>query len=99
MSTERKLTEEEKAKLEIDRANAKVRCGEVWGTLCKLEKEYKKYLKIHNLWKSRFEKADRTLAMDKRIIYKLNDRRTSNTYNARKLTKSDLKDIMKELKL
>ena len=60
------LTEEELDELRLECANAKVRCQEVWQTLLQLEGIAKTYFRIHDLWKERFERADRALAMEER---------------------------------
>jgi len=87
------LTEEEKEELILECANAKLRCKEVWQTLLTLEKITKTYFKIHYLWKSRFEKADRKLAED-RIIH-CGPNQMKNKGN--ELTKADLESILDQL--
>ena len=56
------LTKEEKAALERQRAEAKFRCREVWGTLQQLNAITSSYKAIHQRWKQRAEKTDRLLA-------------------------------------
>lgn len=61
------LTKEEKAALELQLCESKVRCREVWDTICQLQKMLKSYRKEHNHWKARFEQADRKLAEEERL--------------------------------
>ena len=56
------LTKEEKADLERQRCEAKVRCKEVWTTLQQLNRIAKTYLDDWDRWNDRFEVADRKLA-------------------------------------
>ena len=61
------LTEEEKASLEEEKANMKVRCKEVWNTLQQLEDMIRTYRRIHDRWRERYERADRALAEEEKL--------------------------------
>ena len=56
------LTKEEKASLELQRCEAKVRCKEVWKTIQQLNKIAEQYIDDWERWNSRFEVADQKLA-------------------------------------
>lgn len=83
------LTKEELDELRLECANAKVRCQEVWQTLLQLESITKTYFRIHDLWKARYEKADRTIAMEERRIVETLD-------NKKKKQKSVFEGMSKE---
>jgi len=61
------LTEEEKATLERERCEAKLRCRELWETILTLRRILRSYEERHFHWKKRFEKADRKLAENERL--------------------------------
>ena len=61
------LTEEEKDQLVLDRANAKVRCSEVWETIQHIRKILRSYEDIHWKWRAKFEKVDRKLAEEEKL--------------------------------
>jgi len=56
------LTEEEKATLERERCETKLRCRELWETILTIRRILRSYEQRHLRWKKRFEKADRKLA-------------------------------------
>ena len=92
------LTKEEIQQLEIDRANAKVRCAEAWQTLLCLEKITKTYFKIHDHWREKFEKADRALAMERRVIKTLKKEVKQKTVKlTQQLTKDELELLLAEM--
>ena len=87
------LTDEERTSLELECANAKVRCKEAWQVLLTLEKITKTYFRIHDLWRKRFEKADRRLAEEDRLIkIKGGDKKKKQ-----ELSKEQLMEILAEL--
>ena len=47
--------------LKLEKANARSRCKEVWGTLQKLRDLERKYSRIHSVWFSRHWKAETEL--------------------------------------
>lgn len=61
------LTEQEKEELRLEIANCKIRCREAWATLQAIEKLAKQWFKIHDHWRTRFERADRKLAEEERL--------------------------------
>jgi len=61
------LTEEEKATLERERCEAKLRCRELWETILTIRRILHSYEECHLRWKKRFEKADRKLAENERL--------------------------------
>ena len=92
------LTEEELESLRLECANAKVRCREVWHTILQLERIARDYLHIHDLWKKRFEKADRALAMEeRRKIETIEDRKKKPKSVFQGLSEAQLKAIAIEL--
>lgn len=92
------MEEEELEELRLECANAKVRCQEVWQTLLILERITKDYFKIHDLWKKRFEKADRQIAMEeRRSVETIEDRRKKPKSVFQGLSEAQLKAIAREL--
>lgn len=74
------LTEEERQELLLRRSEAKVRCKEVWGTICELNRLLRSYNREHDKWRKKFEAADLTLAEhDKLTVVTVEDRRKAHT--------------------
>ena len=61
------MTKEEKADLELECAEAKSRCKEVYSTILQLQSYLKTYYHIHNEWRARHERADRLLAEETKL--------------------------------
>ena len=61
------MTKEEKAELELQRAQAEVRCKEVYRTIGQIKGILSDYFKDYHRWRKRFEDADRTLAMSEKL--------------------------------
>lgn len=95
------LSEEERAALELKRAEAKCRCGEVWYTIRQLRKWLSTYEAEHYRWRCRFEDADRKLAEhDKLHKVTMKDKKEKKTDDVQllvNLNKSQLLRIADEL--
>jgi len=72
------LTEEEKAELERQRCEAKVRCREIWGTIVQLQEWLATYKFEHTRWSRRFEKADRKLAEEDGRLHRVTGKRAED---------------------
>lgn len=86
------LTDEERNELELECINTKQRCKEAWQILLALKKITRTYLKIHDLWRERYERADKKLALEDRLT-KLGKKKQEST----QLTKQQLLEILEEL--
>ena len=90
------LTKEEKDQLVLDRANAKVRCSEVWETILHIRKILDTYQDIHYKWNRKFEKADRALAEEEKLT-KVPSPGKAPKQLVIKLTKEQILNIAEEL--
>jgi len=61
------MTKEEKAELELQRAHARLRCKEVYGTIVQIKDILSDYYRDYYRWKDRFDKADHELAMEEKL--------------------------------
>ena len=93
------MTKEEKADLELDRANAKSRSTEVYDTINLLKKILAAYYKDYYRWRKRFEEADRALAMEEKLqVIKISKPgRKKAPELVVKLTKQQIIEIAEEL--
>ena len=94
------LTPEERQELERQRSAAKLRCKECWSTLQQLSRIAKSYLREHDRWRERYEKADRELAMeDKLTVIPLvtNKKKKQSVEQQLKLTKEQVMNLAEEL--
>ncbi len=93
------MTKEEKVELELDRANAKSRSKEVYGTIKLLKSITAAYYRDYYRWRDRFEKADRALAMEEKLqvvkVGKSGKKKVPEL--AIKLTKQQIIEIAEEL--
>ena len=94
------MTKEEKADLELKRANAKTRCDEVFTTIQRLKHILADYYKDYYRWRDRYLKADRELAMAEKltIANKPGERRKKEVQELSvKLTKEQIIALAEEL--
>jgi len=89
------LTKEGKEILVIEKAQAKSRAKEVWGTVQQLEKLLKTYRKLHTKWRTKFEQADRILAEEESLTIISNEKVKKNP--SIELTKQQLIELAEEL--
>ena len=91
------LTIEEKADLERQCAEAKMRCKEVYSTVEQLKKILATYYKDYYKWKQRFEVADRKLAEEERlqVLPKPGERKKKETSSVELLASLDQSQILK----
>jgi len=96
-----KLTEEEKQDLLRQKAEAATRCREVWSTVVQLRKILQSYEAIHRRWKSRYEVADRTLALAEKVktfpLGKRAEDLADGLHLINKLSKDQLRKVLEEL--
>lgn len=56
------LTDEKRDELELEKAYARQRCKELWGTIQQLNKLTKSYNNRHAFWSKKYQDADRVIA-------------------------------------
>lgn len=61
------MTKEEKQELERQRCEGRLRCRELYGTICKLQDLLQSYSDKHSFWKRKAEEADRLLAEEEKL--------------------------------
>ena len=88
------MTNEERLELELECANAKVRCKEAWDVLAQLAHIAQTYFDIHDKWKGRYEKADRKLAEEYRLV-KVSEKKKKQQEPT--ITKEDVMELLKEI--
>lgn len=95
-----KLTEEQLADLELEKANAKVRMKEVWATVDLLRKLLKTYENNYLRWLARYKEADEILAEHdgrlKKLVDTIKPKRTDEDFGSR-LTKEQILEISKRI--
>jgi len=94
-----KMTKEEKAELELQKAQAKQRCKEVHHTVEHIKEILADYQRDYYRWRRRFEEADRKLALEEKLT-KLpgpGERKNKVPDLEMKLTKAQIIAIAEEL--
>lgn len=91
------MTKEEKEALVLQRASAKRRCREVYGTITALKHILTIYYSDYYRWLNRFEKADRALAMEEKLTKVSVGSKRKEEKLAVKLTKQQILAIADEL--
>jgi len=92
------MTEEERDRLELRKADARSRCRETYATIQQLKHILANYYKDYYHWRERYLEADRELAMEEKLRIVSGEKRKKKVPELTvKLTKEQIIAIAEEL--